>query len=99
MYANVNLAALRRVPKTGSAEALQKSVINPSRRHIRTGSGPGSPARQPRWGDGSDRVFRSMEPQSENTVPWAGAYPVATAPGSDMAERPFLCKADRRLSY
>ena len=53
MYANVNLAALRRVLKMGSAEALQ-SVINPSRRDIRTGSG-------------SDWVFRSIKPQSENT--------------------------------
>jgi hypothetical protein len=49
--------------------------------HIRTGSGPGSPAGQPRWGGGSDR--RDAQPRVAIALLTLSIWPVATAPGSD----------------
>ncbi len=59
-----------------------------------TGSGLGSPARQPRWGGGSDRVEATSSINTKVTM-----NPVATAPGSNFAFGPWLgpCKLRRRV--
>jgi benzoate-CoA ligase family protein len=38
------------------------------RQEVRTGSGPGSPSRQPRWGSGSDRVLVDQKSDRNNLV-------------------------------
>jgi len=52
------------------------------REDVRTGSGPGSPARQPRWGGGSDRVAGGVQGPTSNVQ-----SSIRTGSSSDRVDR------------